>query len=64
MTSMTLLTTFLYIDPGSGSMLVQVIIAAVLGIGFFFKSIGRFFAGIWLYIKSLFSRSPRKENDN
>lgn len=50
----------LYIDPGSGSYLVQVIIAAVLGIGFFFKNIGRFFVGLWLYIKSLFSRSPQK----
>jgi len=29
----------LYIDPGSSSFLVQAIIAAVLGIGFFFKNI-------------------------
>ncbi len=29
----------LYIDPGSGSYLIQAIIAAVLGIAFFFKNI-------------------------
>ena len=29
----------LYIDPGSGSYLIQVIIAGVLGIAFFFKNI-------------------------
>jgi hypothetical protein len=48
---------FLYIDPGSGSYLVQIIIAAVLGVAFFFRN-------IWAYIKSLFSRSPKKQNDN
>jgi len=30
---------FLYIDPGSGSYLIQVIAAAILGIAFFFKRI-------------------------
>jgi hypothetical protein len=39
----------LYIDPGSGSYLVQVIAAAVLSIVFFFKNLK-------LYIKHLFSR--------
>jgi len=29
----------LYIDPGSGSYLVQAIVAGVLGIAFFFKNI-------------------------
>lgn len=47
----------LYIDPGSGSYLVQVIIAAVLGIGFFFKN-------IWAYIKSIFYRPSKKKDDN
>lgn len=32
----------LYIDPGSGSYLVQVIIAAVLGVVFFFKNIATY----------------------
>lgn len=29
----------LYIDPGSGSYLIQAIIAGVLGVAFFFKNI-------------------------
>lgn len=41
--------TFLYIDPGSGSYLIQVIVAALLGVSFFFKniyySIRSFFVG-------------------
>jgi len=32
----------LYIDPGSGSYLVQVVIAAALGIAFFFKNIAAY----------------------
>ena len=47
----------LYIDPGSGSYLVQVIIAAVLGVAFFFKN-------IWAYIKSFFTRASKKQSDN
>jgi hypothetical protein len=46
----------LYIDPGSGSYLVQLIIAGVLGVGMFFKNIK-------LYIKSLFHKPSKKEND-
>jgi hypothetical protein len=46
----------LYIDPGSGSYLAQVIAAAALGVAFFFKNIK-------LYIRSLFRRS-KKTNDN
>lgn len=45
----------IYIDPGSGSYLVQVIIAAVLGVAFFFKNIR-------LYIKSFFTRFTKKVN--
>jgi hypothetical protein len=45
----------LYIDPGSGSYLVQVIGAAVLGVAFFFKNIK-------LYVKSFFSRSSKKKD--
>ncbi|HEY1115993.1 MAG TPA: hypothetical protein VGE66_20665 [Chitinophagaceae bacterium] len=44
----------LYIDPGSGSYLVQAIVAAVLGVAFFFKN-------IVLYIKSIFYRFTRKK---
>lgn len=32
----------LYIDPGSGSYLVQVIVAGALGIAFFFKNIATY----------------------
>lgn len=39
----------LYIDPGSGSYLVQVIVAGALGVAFFFKN-------IVLYIKHFFYR--------
>lgn len=46
----------LYIDPGSGSYLVQVIIAAVLGVAFYFKT-------IWLRIK-LFFGSRKKEQQS
>ncbi|MCC6286563.1 MAG: hypothetical protein IT249_01630 [Chitinophagaceae bacterium] len=44
-----MLNNLLYIDPGSGSYLVQVIAAAVLGVAFYFKT---FVA----WIKSLFRR--------
>jgi hypothetical protein len=47
----------LYIDPGSGSYLVQVIAAAVVGVAFFFKNIK-------LYIRSFFTRSSKKPKDN
>ncbi len=53
---------FLYIDPGSGSYLIQVIIAAVLGGLFYFKN-------LWLKIKSLFAHGkketqPGNDKDN
>jgi hypothetical protein len=45
---------FLYVDPGSGSYLVQAIIAAVLGALFYFKN-------IWWRIKAFFFK-PKKED--
>jgi ATP-dependent Zn protease len=39
----------LYIDPGSGSYLVQVIVAGALGVAFFFKN-------IVLYVRHFFYR--------
>lgn len=45
-----------YIDPGSGSFLVQLVAAAVLGISFFFRSIR-------MKIRSLFTRGPKKNED-
>ncbi|HVM89819.1 MAG TPA: hypothetical protein VMT76_16655 [Puia sp.] len=47
-------TVLLYIDPGSGSYLVQMIIAGVLAGLFYFKN-------LWLKIKSFFS-GKKKEN--
>jgi len=48
----------LYIDPGSGSYLLQMIIAAVLGASFFFKN-------FWFSIKAFFaSKKPKKEDEN
>ena len=47
----------LYIDPGSGSYLVQVIVAAALGVAFFFRNIKN-------YIKAFFYRKEKDSNDN
>jgi hypothetical protein len=53
---------FLYIDPGSGSYLVQVIIAAILGGAFYVKR-------IWWKFKSFFTKrkkedAPKNEHEN
>lgn len=48
----------LYIDPGSGSYILQMIIAAVLGLSFFFKN-------FWLAVKTFFTgKKPNKEEEN
>jgi len=49
----------IYIDPGSGSYLIQMIIAAVLGAAFFFRN-------LWWKFRSLFSKKkgPPQKNDN
>jgi hypothetical protein len=44
----------LYIDPGGGSMLVQAIIASLLGILYFFKNIKT-------YIKSFFFKFKKEK---
>lgn len=46
----------LYIDPGSGSYILQAIIAAVLGISFFFKN-------FWLHVKAFFTGKKRKKDE-
>jgi len=43
----------LYIDPGSGSYLLQVIIAAILGGLFYFKN-------LWLKVKSFFVKGKKE----
>ena len=45
---------FLYLDPGSGSYLLQVIIAAILGGLMFFKN-------FWIKVKSFFVKPKPKE---
>ena len=47
----------LYIDPGSGSYLIQVIIAAVLGAAFFFKN-------LWWKFRSLFSKKKASQKND
>ena len=50
-------TIFLYVDPGSGSYLIQIIIATVLGIGFYIKA-------FWHQLKAFFTRKkPGPEED-
>jgi hypothetical protein len=46
----------LYIDPGSGSYLVQMIIAGVLASLFFFKN-------IWRKIKAFFTGNKKEDED-
>ncbi|MBS1513325.1 MAG: hypothetical protein JST86_20985 [Bacteroidetes bacterium] len=48
--------TFLYLDPGSGSYVLQVIIAAILGGLMFFKN-------FWLKVKSFFIKPKVKQED-
>lgn len=50
---MTISAIFLYLDPGSGSYLVQMIIAAILGALFYFKN-------LWWRIKAFFMK-PKDE---
>ena len=48
--------TFLYLDPGSGSYILQVIIAAVLGGLMFFKN-------FWFKVKAFFYKPKAKETE-
>ncbi|GAB2815723.1 hypothetical protein [Ferruginibacter profundus] len=47
---------FLYLDPGSGSYILQVIIAAILGGLMFFKN-------FWIKVKSFFIKPKQKEEE-
>lgn len=51
-----MLAILLYVDPGSGSYLVQAIIAAVLGFGFALKT-------WWWRIKRFFGKKVEKEEE-
>jgi hypothetical protein len=48
----------LYIDPGSGSYLVQAIIAAVLGVAFFFKNILTYIRHWWYKLFRKKTKTP------
>lgn len=45
----------LYIDPGTGSYLIQAIVAGVLGIAFFFKN-------IMLFVRHFFDKIFRRKS--
>lgn len=50
------MTSYLvYIDPGSGSYLVQAIVAAILGFLFYFKT-------IWWKLRSFFTKDRRDKS--
>jgi hypothetical protein len=46
-----------YLDPGSGSFLIQLLIAGLVGAGFLIKA-------YWKKIKALFNRSEAKKQDD
>jgi len=48
----------IYIDPGSGSYLVQAIIAAVLGVAFFFKNILTYIRHWWYKLFRKKTKTP------
>lgn len=52
-----MLHNLMYIDPGSGSYLVQVIAAAVLGVVFYFKT-------LTAWIKSFFGKKKKPSSDD
>ena len=51
---------FAYLDPGSGSYLVQIIIAGLVGVGFFVKS---FWVTIKNVIGKLIKKFPKSEDE-
>lgn len=51
-----LFITLAYLDPGSGSIIIQLIIAALLGLGVFVRV-------QWSRIKSLFGRKDTTDED-
>lgn len=52
-----MINDLLYLDPGSGSYIVQALVAAVLGVAFFFKNISLILKS-WYY--RLFKRTKEK----
>jgi len=48
-----------YIDPGAGSMLLQVIISFIIGISFFFR---RFIIGAFIWVRNKLFRRCKSES--
>jgi hypothetical protein len=46
-----------YLDPGSGSFLLQLLIAGLVGFAFLFK-------GFWRKVAGLFTRKSQKKDDD
>jgi hypothetical protein len=53
---LALTKTLAYLDPGSGSMILQLVLAALLGMGVLLRS-------QWKRIKTLFGRKDTREED-
>lgn len=51
----------LYLDPGSGSYLVQVLAAAALGIVFFFRTIKLYILTFFSYVRRGFKREKKEQ---
>jgi hypothetical protein len=47
-----------YLDPGSGSFLIQIIVATLVGVSFFAKM---FWRNIKLFFSNLFGKEPDRE---
>jgi hypothetical protein len=46
----------LYVDPGSGSYLIQMLIAAIVGALFYFKN-------LWWKVRAFFWKPKKEENE-
>jgi len=49
--------TYAYLDPGSGSYLIQIVVASIAGFGYLTKA-------NWKKIKNRFSSKSKRENKN
>lgn len=49
-----------YIDPGTGSFIIQVVIASIVAVGFYFKFFGRKIGG---FLKYCLSKNKKNKDD-
>jgi len=52
---------FLYLDPGSGSYLAQILAAAALGIVFFFRTIKLYILAFFSFFRRMFRKEKKEE---